>query len=901
MANQIDLVVGTQVKAQLDALIDHLKALDNKLLESSNLAIKLGKEVPKITTPSGGSNNSGGNAGVNANIATESEAYKKVVASIENYRLRLEALKKTKEGSNSTLLQTKISLEQELKAATAAAKGIDLNAAATRKLEAEKKKLEAQINRANAAAEKEASAYNRTQTQLNKLTAVYNDLSVRKERYNNLTDNEEKRLVTLTRVNEKYNGVLRTTDANIGKNTRNVGNYASGWNGLSNSINQLTREAPAFANSMQTGFMALSNNIPIFVDELENIRLKNVQLAQSGEQTQSVFSAVSGAFFSWQTALSVGVTLLTVYGAKLIDMAFNTDAAKRATEKLTQSLKDNQDQVDKNIASLEHQANIDIELARQRGASEEELAALRMKLGVDVLTENEKNNAKLIVQLDSFDRYRLLQAQGGNKALLFLLDKYNGDVNKARAEFIRREKAYTDENRKLLSDEQEKTYDLVKKQNDKNTELDATNRTAAQERANEGLRTMTSEQQKAEEERLALLAEMHRKEIELELAKIKTLLDDDTIYYTDRLHQLDLDFIKRSELEKVNSDEELRLAGNSYEAQQVALLNSHIARIGLIDDYNKKKKKLEALDLDPITQLATSNLEEKDPMKILEQNAKRGLKSLKGTTVNLKSTWKETFNSIAESAKQAGDIMAEFSDRNFQNEYARLEAQKDISLKFAGESAFAKEQISEQYDKKRREIEVRQNKAKQKQAIFEIAINTAQAIVATLAKTPLPAGLPFVIATGALGAAQIAAVAAQKVPQYFEGGTHDGGLMMVNDAKGSNYKETIVTPDGKIIKPEGRDVLMNAPKGTQIFTPEQWQEKELHNMLQSKGISMNESYHNNSGLTYQEMDAILGKHFKNITTQTTTFDKKGFSSYSVSKGNKTIRNENRASGQGFKV
>jgi len=64
---------------------------------------------------------------------------------------------------------------------------------------------------------------------------------------------------------------------------------------------------------------------------------------------------------------------------------------------------------------------------------------------------------------------------------------------------------------------------------------------------------------------------------------------------------------------------------------------------------------------------------------------------------------------------------------------------------------------------------------------------------------------------------------------------------------------------------------------------------------------MNESYHNNSGLTYQEMDAILGKHFKNITTQTTTFDKKGFSSYSVSKGNKTIRNENRASGQGFKV
>jgi hypothetical protein len=901
MANEIDLVVGTQVKAQLDALIAHLGLVDAKLVETSRLAITLSKEIPKINTPTKGSDNGGANAGANKGLIEASALNKKLADQIDYLRLKVAELQKTRAGGTVTLLQETVALKEELRIATAAAKGIDLVAISKKKLEDQTKKTTAQLERSALAAEKEASAYNRTQAQLNKLTAVYNDLSVRKERYNNLTDNEEKRLVTLTRVNEKYNGVLRTTDAAIGKNTRNVGNYASGWNGLSNSINQLTREAPAFANSMQTGFMALSNNIPIFVDELENIRLKNVQLAKDGQKTQSVFSAVSGAFFSWQTALSVGVTLLTIYGAKLIDMAFNTDAAKKATEKLTQSLKDNQDQVDKNISALEHQANIDIELAKQRGASEEELAALRMKLGVNLLTENEKNNARLINQLDSFDRYRLLQAQGGNKALLFLLDKYNGNVNKARAEFQRREKAYTDENRKLLVDEQEKTYELVRKQNEKNTELDATNRTAAQERANEGSRTMNSDQQKAEEERLALLAEMHRKEIELELAKIDILLNDDTIYYTDRLHQLDLDFIKRSELEKVNADEELRLAGNSYEAQQVALLNSHIARIGLIDDYNKKKKKLEGLDLDPITQLATSDLEEKDPMKILEQNAKRGLKSLKGTTVNLKSTWKETFNSIAESAKQAGDIMAEFSDRNFQNEYARLEAQKDISLRFAGESAFAKEQISEQYDKKRREIEVRQNKAKQKQAIFEIAINTAQAIVATLAKTPLPAGLPFVIATGALGAAQIAAVAAQKIPQYFEGGTHGGGLMMVNDAKGSNYKETIVTPDGKIIKPEGRDVVMNAPKGTQIFTPEQWQEKELHNMLQSKGISMNESHHSNNGLTYQEMDAILGKHFKNITTQTTTFDKKGFSSYSVSKGNKTIRNENRASGQGFKV
>jgi len=900
MANAIDLVVAQQALDQLKNLIAQLDLVDAKMTAISANAITLSANAGKVTTPSGGSSNAGGNAAANAGLIEASALNKKLADQIDYLRLKIAELQKTRVGGTKTLLQETVALKEELRIATATAKGIDLVAISKKKLEDQTKKTTAQLERAALAAEKENSAYNRTQAQLNKLTAVYNDLSVRKERYNNLTDNEEKRLVTLTRVNEKYNGVLRTTDAAIGKNTRNVGNYASGWNGLSNSINQLTREAPAFANSMQTGFMALSNNIPIFVDELESIRVKNVQLAKDGLKTESVFSAVSGAFFSWQTALSVGVTLLTIYGSKLIDMAFNTDAAKKATEKLTQALKDNQDQVDGNISALEHQANIDIELAKQRGASEEELAALRMKLGVDVLTENEKNNAKLIGQLDGFDRYRILQAQGGNKALLFLLEKYNGDVNKARAEFQRREKAYTDENRKLLSDEQEKSYELVRKQNDKNTELDATNRTAAQQRANEGSKTITSDQQKAEEERLALLAEMHRKEIELELAKIKTLLDDDTIYYTDRLHQLDLDFIKRSELEKLNTDEELRLAGNSYEAQQIALLNSHIKRIDLIDDYNKKKKKLEGLDLDPVNLLATSALEEKDQFAFLKKSAKDAVKNIKTPATELKETWKDTFNEIANAAQKAGDIIADFSKRNFENEYRRLEDQKDIALRFAGESDFAKKQIEEQAEKRRKEIANRENKAAQKQAIFNIAIDTAQAVIATLKKTGF-LGIPLSVIVGALGAAQIAVVASQKIPQYFEGGTHDGGLMMVNDAKGSNYKETIVTPDGKIIKPEGRDVVMNAPKGTQIFTPEQWQEKELHNMLQSKGISMNESRHSNSGLTYQEMDAILGKHFKNITTQTTTFDKKGFSSYSVSKGNKTIRNENRASGQGFKV
>jgi len=104
----------------------------------------------------------------------------------------------------------------------------------------------------------------------------------------------------------------------MGRHQRQVGNYALQWNGLTHSINQLTREAPAFANSMQTGFMALSNNIPMLFDELGALSRKNKELLKDGEKSESMWKTVGKSVFSFQTLLSLGVTLLTVYGAKLV-------------------------------------------------------------------------------------------------------------------------------------------------------------------------------------------------------------------------------------------------------------------------------------------------------------------------------------------------------------------------------------------------------------------------------------------------------------------------------------------------------------------------------------------------------------------------------------------------------
>ena len=207
-------------------------------------------------------------------------------------------------------------------------------------LEKQRNKAIAQMDREQAKLAAAQNIYNKTQQQLNIVQAAYNNLAAKKERYNNLTAQEEARLNTLRAVTEKYNTTLRAVDATVGKHTRNVGNYASAFNPLSNSINQIGREMPAFANSVQTGFMAISNNLPIFFDAMQNVIAQNKQLQAEGKPTQSVLSQIAGSLFSFQTLLTVGVTLLTVYGKEIVNWAASLFGASEALDELNKNQKE---------------------------------------------------------------------------------------------------------------------------------------------------------------------------------------------------------------------------------------------------------------------------------------------------------------------------------------------------------------------------------------------------------------------------------------------------------------------------------------------------------------------------------------------------------------------------------
>lgn len=163
---------------------------------------------------------------------------------------------------------------------------------------------------------------------------------------------QNKEAVELSKKYVQLNTVLKNSDAALGNHQRNVGNYRSGFQGLNLSVAQVTRELPSAAISMQTFFLAISNNLPIVADELARTKTEIAALKAEGKTAPSIMQALGSALFSWQTLLSVGITLLTVYGGELADWVKEMFNGADATEEAAEKLKEYSAQADAAKSSL---------------------------------------------------------------------------------------------------------------------------------------------------------------------------------------------------------------------------------------------------------------------------------------------------------------------------------------------------------------------------------------------------------------------------------------------------------------------------------------------------------------------------------------------------------------------
>jgi hypothetical protein len=112
------------------------------------------------------------------------------------------------------------------------------------------------------------------------------------------------------------------------------------FNGLNASIQQIAREMPSLAMGPQMFFLAISNNLPIFADEVGRARKEYDELIKTGQKGTPVWKQVLSSLFSWQTALTTGIMLLVMYGGEIVNWAKGVFTAKSNLDDFNISLKE---------------------------------------------------------------------------------------------------------------------------------------------------------------------------------------------------------------------------------------------------------------------------------------------------------------------------------------------------------------------------------------------------------------------------------------------------------------------------------------------------------------------------------------------------------------------------------
>ncbi len=210
-------------------------------------------------------------------------------------------------------------------------------------------------------------------------------------------------------------------------------NATNGYNGMAMSINQLTREMPAFTYSMQTGFMAISNNIPMFVDQINMAKKANMELMSTGQPVKSVFSQVASSIFSFQTLMGVGITVLTVYGAEIIKFATGLFTANEEVEKINKSMRTQIITIEtlrgltKDYLNLYEQGltGKELALAQQRNKHQEDLNKITENT-IKLQKEEEITGVKNIIGRNIIYFSMIASAKRNKEAI----DKINKDFNK---------------------------------------------------------------------------------------------------------------------------------------------------------------------------------------------------------------------------------------------------------------------------------------------------------------------------------------------------------------------------------------------------------------------------------------------------------------------------------------
>lgn len=235
------------------------------------------------------------------------------------------------------------------------------------------------------------------------LTAQYNALSAA-DREGSVGNGIAERI-------SKMQAQVSAAEQRLGNFRSNVGNYQSAFNGLNVSVSQIVRELPSATMGANMFFLAISNNIPTLVDEINKLRAANKLAMKEGKQGVPILKQLGAAVFSWNSLISVCITLLTVYGKDIVSWIGNLFKGREAAMTMAEA----QAEVNKQMAGVNKQ------MAEYSGIYGDQVAQLRalqlqwnqlgddLKAKTEFVKKNQEAFHKLGVKInDTNDAERLL-------------------------------------------------------------------------------------------------------------------------------------------------------------------------------------------------------------------------------------------------------------------------------------------------------------------------------------------------------------------------------------------------------------------------------------------------------------------------------------------------------------
>lgn len=378
---KVDIDIAKGMEAQLkslttqyDALVQKVAQADAKIAESTarinksaETIIKAQEQMAKSSSGQGAANAQGASGGNTAATNAQTASVEAQARAYDELAEEIDAVMGTRSKNIRRMIEEQNAIRiinEEIKKLTKYQSGNStLSASQQKRLEQLNASLLTHKTALSELRQSLNNSFKLDAAAATSMNALSQSLARMRMTYRELTEEErnstfgKELLASIQQADAK----IKQLDATIGNHQRNVGNYASGWNGLNMSIQQIGRELPSLAMGWNTFFLAISNNLPILTDEIKRAKDEYNRLKEAGQQATPVWKQVVSSLLSWQTALTVGITLLTLYGKDIIEWVGNLFKGEKQVDALAERMKSlNEIQRESGLSAAKERSELDV-------------------------------------------------------------------------------------------------------------------------------------------------------------------------------------------------------------------------------------------------------------------------------------------------------------------------------------------------------------------------------------------------------------------------------------------------------------------------------------------------------------------------------------------------------------